>query len=69
MRNDLMRRPEDYYATASGRYKAETTAEANAAMRGALDPKGFTWVVVGDAAKLKPQLEKLGMPVEVVEAP
>jgi zinc protease len=69
MRNDLMRRPEDYYARLPARYKAVTAAEANAAMRGALDPKGFTWVVVGDAAKLKPQLEKLGMPVEVVEAP
>ena len=31
--------------------------------------KGFTWIVVGDAAKVKPELEKLGMPVEVVEAP
>ena len=69
MRNDLMRRPENYYAQLPARYKAVTAAEANAAMRGALDPKGFTWVVVGDAAKLKPQLEKLGMPVEVVEAP
>ena len=35
----------------------------------ALDPKGFTWIVVGDAAKVRPQLEKLGMPIEVVEAP
>jgi hypothetical protein len=25
--------------------------------------------VVGDAAKVRPQLEKLGMPIEVVEAP
>jgi hypothetical protein len=31
--------------------------------------RGFTWIVVGDAAKIRPQLEKLGMPIEVVEAP
>jgi predicted Zn-dependent peptidase len=69
MRNDLMRRPEDYYARLPARYKAVTVAQANTAVRSAIDPKGFTWVVVGDAAKLKPQLAKLGMPVEVVEAP
>jgi predicted Zn-dependent peptidase len=68
MRNDLMRRPEDYYVRLPARYKSVTAAEADRAIRTALDPKGFTWVVVGDAAKLKPQLEKLGMPVEIVEA-
>lgn len=68
MRNDLMHRPEDYYARLPARYNAVTAAEADRAIRAAIDPKGFTWVVVGDAAKLKPQLEKLGMPVEVVEA-
>ena len=69
MRNDLMHRPEDYYAKLPARYKAVSVDQANAAMRAGIDVKGFTWVVVGDAAKLKPQLEKLGMPVEVVEAP
>jgi ribose 5-phosphate isomerase len=34
-----------------------------------LDPKAFVWIVAGDAAKVRPQLEKLGMPIEVVEAP
>jgi zinc protease len=68
MRNDLMDRPDDYYATLPVRYKAVTTAAANQAMRSNVDPKAFTWVVVGDAAKLRPQLEKLGMPIDVVEA-
>jgi hypothetical protein len=27
------------------------------------------WVVVGDAASVKPQLDALGLPVEVVKAP
>ena len=68
MRSDLMRRPEDYYVRLPARYRALTTAEADHAARAAIDPKGFTWVVVGDAAKLKPQLDKLGMPVEIVAA-
>jgi zinc protease len=27
------------------------------------------WIVAGDAAKIRPQLDKLGLPIEVVEAP
>jgi zinc protease len=38
------------------------------AIRSAVDPNGFVWVVVGDAAKVKPQLDKLGIPIEIVEA-
>jgi len=68
VRNDLMGRPDDYYATLAGKYNAVTTAQANAAIRANVDPKAFTWVVVGDAGKLKPQIEKLGMPIEMVEA-
>ena len=69
LRNDLMRRPDDYYVQLAPRYRSVTTASADAAIRSAIDPKGFIWVVVGDATKLRPQLEKLGMPIEVVEAP
>jgi predicted Zn-dependent peptidase len=66
---DLLDRPDDYYETLPAKYRALSTASADRAIRSAIDPKGFTWIVVGDAAKVKPQLEKLGMPVEVVEAP
>ena len=69
MRNDLLGRPDDYYIQLAPRYRALTAATTDAAIRAAIDPKGFVWVVVGDASKLKPQLEKLGMPIEVVEAP
>jgi predicted Zn-dependent peptidase len=69
MRMDLLGRPDNYYETLPGRYRALTTASADSAIRGVVDPKGFTWIVVGDAAKVKPQLDKLGIPVEVVEAP
>ena len=69
MRTDLLGRPDDYYVQLPARYRALTPASTDAAIRSAIDPKGFVWVITGDAAKLKPQLEKLGMPIEVVEAP
>lgn len=69
MRMDLLDRPDNYYEILPGKYRALTTASADQAMRSAVDPKGFTWIVVGDAAKVRPQLEKLGLPIEVVEAP
>jgi zinc protease len=66
---DMLDKPDNYYETLAPEYRTLTTASLDQAARSLLDPKGFTWIVVGDAAKLKPQLEKLGMPVEVVEAP
>jgi predicted Zn-dependent peptidase len=69
MTMDVLDRPDDYYETLAARYRAQSTYSLDQAARSALDPKGFVWIVVGDAAKLKPQLEKLGMPVEEVEAP
>ena len=68
MRNDLLSRPDDYYVRLAPRYRALTSDRTDAAIRAAIDPKGFVWVVVGDASKLRPQLEKLGMPIEVVQA-
>jgi zinc protease len=69
MNMDALGRPDDYYATLAPKYRAQTTASLDQAARSALDPKGFVWIVAGDAAKVRPQLEKLGMPIEVVEAP
>lgn len=66
---DMLGRPDNYYETLPAKYRAQTAASLDQAARRALDPKGFTWIVVGDAAKLRPQLEKLGMPIETVEAP
>jgi 16S rRNA G1207 methylase RsmC len=65
----MLGRPDNYYETLAPEYRSLTAAKLDQAARAALDPKGFTWIVVGDAAKVRPQLEKLGMPVEVVEAP
>jgi predicted Zn-dependent peptidase len=65
---DLYGWPEDYYETLAARYRAMTTAELDQAARNVLDPSKLVWVVVGDAAKIRPQLDKLGMPVEVMKA-
>ena len=62
-------RPDNYYETLADKYRAQTAASLDQAARGVIDPKGFTWIVVGDAAKIRPQLDKLGLPIEVVEAP
>ncbi|HZB69672.1 MAG TPA: pitrilysin family protein [Sphingomicrobium sp.] len=65
--NALFRRPDNYYEMIADRYRGQTQASVDAALRGALDPNGFVWVVVGDAAKIRPQLNKLGMPIEVIQ--
>jgi predicted Zn-dependent peptidase len=66
--NDLFRRPDDYYDSIAQKYRALTVTQLDAAARAALDPSKFVWVVVGDAAKVRPQLDSLGLPVEVVAA-
>jgi len=63
----LYGRPDNYYETLVDRYSAQTRESLDAAARAALDVEDFVWVVVGDAAKVAPQLESLGLPVEVRE--
>jgi predicted Zn-dependent peptidase len=65
---DLLDRPDNYYELLADKYRAQTRASLDAAVRAAVDPDAFVWIVVGDAAKVKPQLAKLKMPVKVVEA-
>ncbi|OYX96411.1 MAG: peptidase M16, partial [Novosphingobium sp. 35-62-5] len=62
-------RPDDFYETLSARYGKMTAAEADKAFRSKVNTDGMVWVVVGDAAKVKPQLEKLGLPVEDMATP
>jgi zinc protease len=66
--NDLRHRPDNFYDTIAQKYRSMTVPQLDAAARAALDPDKFVWVVVGDAAKVKPQLDSLGLPVEVVPA-
>lgn len=64
--NDLYGRPDDYYDSIAQKYRGLSIAELDAAARRALDPKKFVWVVVGDAKAVRPQLDSLGLPVEVM---
>lgn len=66
--NDLYRRPDDYYATITQRYRALTLPQVTRAIAASIDPSKFVWVVVGDAGKVRPQLDSLGLPVEVLPA-
>ena len=66
--NDLYRRPDDYYATITQKYRALTLPQVNAATKAAIDPNKFVWVVVGDAKQVQPQLGTVGLPVELMPA-
>ncbi len=68
MQNNVMYgRPMDYYETLADKYRGQTVESLDAAARKAIDPQQFVWVVVGDAEKVRPQLEKLGLPIETIE--
>jgi zinc protease len=62
--NALYRRPDDYQERLADRYRGMTTTQLDAAIREELDPDEFVWVVVGDAAVVRPQLAALNMPIE-----
>jgi hypothetical protein len=49
------------------RYRAMDKATLDATARRYINPANFVWVVVGDARVVRPQLESLGLPIEVVE--
>ncbi|MGB3712199.1 MAG: pitrilysin family protein [Erythrobacter sp.] len=63
----LYNRPDTYYETLVDQYQAQTSESLDAAARAALDVDNFVWIVVGDAEQVQPQLEQLGLPLEVRE--
>ena len=63
--NDRLGRPDDYYATLPARYRAIDAAALNTAARTWLQAEGLTFVVVGDAKQVAPQLKGLGLAVEI----
>ena len=67
MRNDMLGRPDDYYETIAAKYRALDVAGLDRSIRTTVDPSKLVWVVVGDAAKVRPQLDKLGLPVETAQ--
>jgi len=67
--NALFRRPDNYWSLIADRYRAMDKATLDATARRYINPNNFVWVVVGDAAVVRPQLERLGLPVEVMTVP
>jgi zinc protease len=63
----LYRRPFNYVETLAERYRGLTPPNMDKAFAGFVKPDKFTWLVVGDAAKVKSQLEPLGLPIELVK--
>jgi predicted Zn-dependent peptidase len=65
--NDLYDRPDNYQETLPGRFRALDAGALDRAARQAINPDSFVWVVVGDASQVRPQLERLGLPIEVMQ--
>nr|WP_086492063.1 pitrilysin family protein [Novosphingobium panipatense] len=68
-KNDRLGRPEDYYVGLAAKYRTIDAAAIGSAAAQYLQPKGLTFVVVGDRKVVEPQLKGLGIPVEVRQAP
>ena len=66
-RLELYDRDFGYYEGLADRYRSQTRESLDAAARSAIDPDRMVWVVVGDAAKIRPQLEAVGLPIETAE--
>jgi len=62
--NALYGRPDNYQETLASIYRAQTTDSLDASARASIDTGKFVWVVVGDADKVRSQLEPLGLPIE-----
>ncbi len=62
-------RPDNYYETIADRFRAMSTGDYDKAARQTFNPDRLALVVVGDAALVRPQLDKLGLPVETVQLP
>jgi zinc protease len=63
--NALYKRPDDYQSTLARRTRTLTAEQLDRAAREVIHPDQFVWVVVGDASVVRPQLEALGLPLEV----
>jgi hypothetical protein len=65
--NALLGRPDNYYELVSDRYRALTTPGVNQMLKSSIDPNALVFVDVGDASKVRPQLAKLGLPIEEIQ--
>ncbi|AEI38533.1 M16 family metallopeptidase [Zymomonas mobilis] len=65
---DLYGRPDNYFDSLATRYRGLTSANLEATARRWLNVDKLSWVVVGDSSLVKSQLEKTGLPIDVIEA-
>ena len=68
-KNARLGRPENYYETLAQTYRGIDAATIGKAASAYLQPEGLTFVVVGDRKLVEPQLQELGLPIEVRAAP
>jgi zinc protease len=67
--NDRFGRADDYVSRLKDRYQATTLEDIEAAAAEVLHPQLLTWVIVGDSAKIRSNLEQLQLgPVETMNA-
>ncbi|MFZ1741502.1 MAG: pitrilysin family protein [Pontixanthobacter sp.] len=60
-------RPDDYYESLAAKYEALTAQQLDDAAKASFRGNDLVFVIVGDAAVVRPQLDQLGLPVEVRE--
>jgi zinc protease len=59
-------RPDDYYEKLADTYKGMTAEAIDAASRKVIGSDDLLFVVVGDATIVKPQLDSIGLPIEII---
>lgn len=64
-----LKRPDNYYEKLADTYRGMSKEAIDAAMRAKLDPGKLLLVVVGDAKKIRAQLDATGLPVETLAMP
>jgi zinc protease len=69
LQNQLLGRPDDYYATLPSRYRAIDATTLDAMAQRYLQAEDLTFVVVGDRKQVEPQLKALGLTLELAAAP
>lgn len=68
-KNQMLGRPDNYYETLADQYRSIGADAISTAATRFLRPTGLTFVVVGDRKVVEPQLQAVGLPVEVQQAP
>jgi zinc protease len=68
LRNQLLGRPDDYYARLPAIYRTMDAAKIDAAARAYLGADNLAIIVVGDRKQVEGQLKTLNLPIEYLDA-